>query len=99
MYATWFNEEKRTGRMALVAGMDHAHETGQTTCMICVSNMKEDISWRFYKASLKAAQLKAARIMLAMMTIFDHGGKLPQTKKVSHAEQRRIKRARRDAKQ
>jgi len=101
-YATWENEDKRTGRMIVLPGQDHAHSKGQTACMICVSNQKDIMANRFWLETRKTARFLVAKIAVSMERMFDYGGRFPETKKKkTHAEERhdmRKAKARMDAK-
>lgn len=90
-YATFANEDNRTGMMIVLPGIDHAHEKGKTSCMICVSNQKQIMSNNIWLFSRRAARALNARISLGMIRLFDYAGKSPP-KKLTHSEQRDLER-------
>lgn len=89
-YATWENEDNRSGRMIVLPGMDHGHSKGQISCMMCVNNQKDVMSNQIWLESKRAVNLLIARIAVSMQRMFDHGGRFPETpKKKTHSEVRK----------
>ena len=90
-YATWANEDERSGMMIVLPGTDHAHTKGQKNCWLCVSNSKDVMANGFWLYSRRAVQAMQAKITLGMIRIFDHAGKaIP--KKLTHSQQRDLER-------